>query len=181
MGAPFTIQNQYLGMWQDSPRDMLPTGRLWNMVDFIPDYLGAPARKRGGWTYASTALASTTYVDGLIYAPYASGSLNLGVGSDGHVYKFTVSTDTDIGTAFAVAQNPIYHRSNSTGLVVIPAASGTTTPKSYDGTTFQDLAGTPPQGIYADVWNDHTILCNGTSSSTLYPQRFWFSPIGNAA
>lgn len=181
MGAPFTIQNQFGGMYQDTPRDMLPVGRLWNIVDFIPEYLGSPVRKRGGWTFASLALAATTYVDGLIFAPFAAGSKNLAVGSDGHVYDFTTVGSTDRGTAFAVAQNPIYHRNTSGGLVVIPAASGTNTPKSYDGTTFQDLAGTPPQGIFADVWNDRTLLANGTQGGTLFQVRLWFGPVGNAA
>lgn len=164
-------------MEQDSPRDGLPSGKLWNCVDFIPQYLGAPLRKRGGWSYASTALGSCTYVDALLYAPFASGALNLAVGSDGHVYKFTSGSNTDVGTAFAVAQNPVYHRSGATGLAIIPAASGATTAKSFDGAAFQDLAGSPPQGIYADVWNDRTLLANSTAN----PQRLWFSQVGDAA
>lgn len=164
-------------MYQDLPRDQVPSGQLWNCVDFIPQYLGAPLRKRGGWSYASRALGSCTYVDALLYAPFAGAPLNLAVGSDGHVYKFTASAETDVGTAFAVAQNPVYHRSNAAGLAVILAASGSTTPKSYDGTTFQDLAGSPPQGIYGDVWNDRTLIANTAAQ----PQRLYFSPVGNAA
>lgn len=186
MAVPVPLQQEYLGMVQDNPRDLpsmssIWASSLWNVVDFIPVYLGAPLRKRGGWSYASPTLGSTTYIDALIYAPFAGGAKNLGVGSDGHLYQFTSGSSSNVGTAFAVAQNPVYHRTGTTGLVVIPAGSGTNIPKSYDGTTFQNLAGTPPAGIYADVWNDRTLLANGTAGGTLYPQRLWASPIGDAA
>lgn len=183
MGTPIPLQVGFAGMQQDSQRDEVPAGAVWNMVDWIPVKLAANLLKRGGWAYGSPALGSTTYVQGLVRTPaFGAGEFNLAVGSDGHVYKFTNGTDSDIGTAFAVSQNPVVHRiSSSTWLVVIPAASGSTNPKSWDGTTFQDLAGSPPQAIYADVWNDHTLLANGTVSSVSYPGRLWFSAVGNAA
>lgn len=169
-------------MQQDSSRDSLPAGVLWNCVDLIPQYLGAPARKRGGWAYSSTALGSCSYTQGIIYAPFAAGALNLVIGSDNNVYKFTSGSNTNVGAAFPIAQNPIYHRSGTPGLVVIPAASGTNNPKSYDGTTFKDLATTVPQGMFASVWNDRTLLANGfdSVSSAQQPQRLWFSGVGDA-
>lgn len=182
MGTSIPLQIEFAGMVQDAPRDALPSGAVWNCVDFVPQKISAQLQKRGGWTYGSPALAATTYVQALVRTPdYGAGAFNLAIASDGHVYKFTNSTSSDIGTAFAVAQNPVVHRHDSqTWMVVIPAASGTTTPKSYDGTTFQDLAGTPPKAIYAAVWEDYTLLANGQIGSTSFPGRLWFSPAGQA-
>ena len=182
MANPIPLQVEFNGMRQDEPRDSLPNSALWNCVDFIPFKLAAPLQKRGGWTYASPALGTTTYVQGLVRTPdYGAGAFNLAVTSDGHVYKFTDNTDSDIGTAFAVAQNPFVHRSGANWMVVIPAADGTTAPKSYDGTTFQTLAGTPPKAIYGATWEDYALLANGTVGSTRYVGRLWFGPVGDAA
>lgn len=178
MASPFVLQNEFLGMWRDNSRDMLPAGKLWNSVNLIPDYLGAPLAKRYGTVALSTQLGSCNDIQGLISSDAGSnGANNYALGSDNNFYSFSSSSNTSIGAAFAVSQNPVLHRTGTTPLIVIPAASGSTTAKSYDGSTFQTLAGSPPQGIYADVWNDHCLLANATAN----PQRLWFGPVGNAA
>lgn len=182
MATPIPLQVAFNGMRQDEPRDQLPNSAVWNMVDFIPLKLAAPLQKRGGWTYGSPALGATNYVQGMVRTPdYAAGAFNLAVTSDGHVYKFTDNTESDIGTAFAVSQNPFVHRSGANWMVVIPANDGTTLPKSYDGTTFQALAGTPPAAIFGATWEDYTLLGNGTAGGVRYPGRLWFGPAGDAA
>ena len=184
MGLPLPLQTSFLGMVQDSSRELLPGGALWNCVDYIPEYLGSPLRKRGGWAWGSPALGSESYVDGLAYAPFLSGGeKTLAIGSTGTAYTITPTTQSSLGACFPVAQNPIIHRIGSPTVqaMIIPAASGTTAPKSYDGTTLTNLVGTPPQGIYAAVWNDRTLLANGTQGGTSYPTRVWFGPVGNAA
>lgn len=183
MGAPFVLQNTFTGMWQDNAIDNLPTGKLWNCVDLIPEYLGAPIRKRGGWSYACPSM-SNQYIDGLVYSPNV-GSGTYAVGGDAHFYSFNGSGSSDLGTLpGAIFQNPITHRTGVTPLIIIPIRhghSGSAGPYSYDGSTFQQLAGSPPDASYADVWNDRTILAWGKVSTTSYPQRMWFSPVGDAA
>ncbi len=183
MADPFPLQSVYAGMQRDSPRDQLPGGALWDCRDFVPIRISAALQKRGGWTYGSPALDDTSYVQALCRTPdYGAGAFNLAITDDGEVYTFTDNTFDDIDTAFAVLQNPVVHRSDSdTWLVIITADDGATTPKSWDGTTFGDLGGTPPKAIYAAVWNDYTILGNGQVDSTSYPGRIWFSNLGNAA
>lgn len=183
MGQPFPQQLNFSGMTQDVGRDLLPAGMLWNSVDYVPNLLGAPLRKRGGWSYNSRALGTSTYIDAVVFAPFEAGDKTLAVGQDGNVYSFTTSAETNLGVGFAVKQNPVFHRTGSPtkGTVIIPAGSGTTTPKSYDNTTYGNLGGTPPQGMFADVWNDRTLLARGTVGGTLFPTRIWFSPVGNAA
>lgn len=183
MGQPIPLQSVFNGFRQDDPRDQIANSAVWNMVDWIPWKLAAPLQKRGGWAYGSPALGATTYVQGLVRTPaYAAGEFNLAITSDGHCYKFTDNTDSDIGTAFAISQNPVIHR-NAAGnwLAIITASTGTTTPKSYDGTTFGDLGGTPPKAIFANVWNDRLLLGNGQVGATSYPGRMWFGPVGDSS
>lgn len=170
MGAPFTLQNEFLGMYQDAPRDQLPAGKLWNCVDFIPQYLGAPLRGRGPansyYTIPGQLLSTRT----LFSATLGSGSVNVASLGDGNYYLSGNGTALGAG---GQAQNPFLHRTGATPLMVVPGS----TPKSYDGTTYQTLAGSPPGGIFGDVWNDHTMLANTSSN----PQRIYFSPVGDAA
>ena len=49
MAQPVYLPPAFDGMVQDYPRNNLPKGRAWNMVDLIPQSLGAPATERGGW------------------------------------------------------------------------------------------------------------------------------------
>lgn len=182
MAQPFPLQSSFGGMMQDWPRDGLPGSALWNVVDFIPQTLGSPLRKRGGWSYASRALGTSTYIDGLCFAPFITGEKNVAVGQDGNVYSYTAGAETSYGAAFAIAQNPVYHRAStpSGGAVVIPAASGTTLPIWFNGASINSIT-TAPKAIYAAVWNDRVLLANGTdfAGPTLMPNRLWFGPIGD--
>lgn len=157
-------------MYQDAPRDQLPAGKLWNCVDFIPEYLGAPLRGRGPANSYYTIPGVTLWVTALFSGVLGTGSVNVAGLSDGNYYVSGNGTPLGAGS---MLQNPFLHRTGSTPLMVSPG----TTPKSYDGTTYQTLAGSPPAGIYGDVWNDHTLLANSAAN----PQRIWFSPVGDAA
>ena len=187
MASPIPLQLEYGGICRDYPRDQLPPGYIWECIDFVPQILSAPLTKRGGFKYGSTAMGATSSVKGLLYAPFASGVLNLAITSDNHLYSFTSGSNSDLGAAVNVVQNPVFHRSSSTGaspdagLAIIPAAGGSTAPKSYDGSTLQNLAGTPPKATYACVFNDYTVFGNGTVGSTAYTNRIWFSVRGDAA
>jgi hypothetical protein len=65
MAQPITLHSSYAGMAQDVSRDQLPASTVWNMVDFFPNALGAPLRKRGGWVYASSAISAATFIKGI--------------------------------------------------------------------------------------------------------------------
>lgn len=170
MASPFTLQNEFLGMQQDSPRDQLPSGALWNCVDFIPQYLGAPLRGRGPANSYYTIPSSTKWVVTLFSGTLGGGSVNMAGMDDGNYYTHASSSALGVG---GILQNPFLHRTGTTPLAIIPGS----TPKSYDGTTYQSLAGSPPGGIYGDVWNDRSLLANSSGN----PQRIWFSPVGDAA
>ena len=173
---------------------MLPNA-AWNLIDYILDY-GAPARERSGWAHHSNDIAAVTasasYVRGGIFAIFSptagADPTNLCVDEDGRLFEIAVNgTVTSIGAGVTIAQNPVFHGGAAasaatavfTGLVIIPDGTGAAVPKIYDGTTLQDMGGTPPKAKFATVYKDFTVLGNGTVGSTLYPNRIWFSPPGD--
>jgi hypothetical protein len=168
-------------MRRDFPRNRMPANVAWGLTDFLPD-LGAAARKRGGWSNASDVFTSVhagaDYADGGIYAPFVAAPKLLAISVDSGVAAKLISVNlstqavTDLGFLNnAVRQNPVFHRD----LVIIPFYNGTTAPQSYNGTTLANLAGSPPNAIYATVHKDRTVLANTTAD----PTTLWFSDPGD--
>lgn len=179
MSQPLPFLTDAVGFWRDSPREQLPQGYVWNMVDWIPN-LGAPVSKRGGWTQfsddVSTHSSSATYVPISFNADFPAGT-KLGYITD-NAKLGTLSTSTgvstNIGNVVVPLQNPVLHR----GTLVIPASDGTTAPSYYDGvTTVGSLGGSPPACKFACVYIDRTVLAN----SNAQPSRIQFSDAGNPA
>lgn len=195
MARPEPLQNIFsAGMKRDIARARMAPNMAWNMVDMIVDY-DAPARERGGWANhglaVSAVTAAATEVSAGVFAIFSptagEDAQNLVLDEDGRLYEITAATATLIGTANQVAQNPVFHGATAltaatpvyTGLVIIPDANGTAVPKVYNGTSLTSMNGTPPAARYATVYNDYTVLCNGTVGGTEYPNRMWFSPPGD--
>src|SRR5689334_11704155 len=101
-------------MRQDEPRDSLPPGAAWNLVDYIPD-LGADLTGRGGYAYSSpdlsTVKATAGYVQTVAYAPFPSGSKVCAIDEDGEFYTVSSTTvATDVGAASTCLQAPFFYR-----------------------------------------------------------------------
>lgn len=174
--APFQLSWQ-AGMRRDDPRDNMPEGSSWNLVDWIPEELGAPLAKRGGWSYESANIASTkataSRVDCGMFAPFIAGSKNLAVDEDGELYQIASNgTVTDIGAALAT-RSMVFHRDRA----IICSATGAAAPKVYDGSSLANLGGSPPSAFYGEVYKDRTVL----GRTTAEPQRVYFSGAGDPA
>lgn len=176
MAKPVYLPPAFDGMVQDFPRNNLPKGRAWNMVDFIPQSLGAPATERGGWAFVSAALtgvdASATYVKAMLNAPFNAGTQLLVIDDNAKLIKIVSGTNTLItGTANMPVQSPFMHQQ----LVVIPSPDGTSAPQKYDGTTLAALGASAPAGMYGCVFVNYTWL--GGSSAN--PYRGYASAVGD--
>lgn len=163
------------GMRQDEPRDSLPVGSAWNLVDYIPD-LGADLTGRGGYAYASPNLAtvkpSATSVQALAYAPFASGGKLCAIDEDGEFYTVSSpTTATDIGLASTTLQTPFFYRQN----LIIPNPNGATQPTTFNGTSLSTatLPSTMP-GRYGCTYKDRGVIAN----SAAQPQRVSFTDAG---
>jgi hypothetical protein len=195
---PLGLQNEFnAGQKRDFSRNRMPPNSAWTLKDVILDY-GAPARERGGWAHASASVSAAsggsgaTYMRGGIYVIFSpsggSDPANLAQDEDGLLYEIAANgTVTLIGTSVTLLQNPVFHGGVAasaasavyTGLVIIPDGTGAAVPKVYDGTTLDNLHGTPPKARFAAVYKDYTVLANGTVGSTYFPNRIWFSPPGD--
>lgn len=178
MASPVLLPAAFDGMAQDFPRNNMPKGKAWNLVDFIPQQLGAPATERGGWAFASASLtavsASATYVKAAVYAPFTAGGQLLVIDDAGKLIKMVGGTNTAIsGTADMPVQNPFFHASS--GLVVIPSPDGSTAPQKYDGSTLAALGATAPAAMYGAVFVNYTWL----GGSSAEPQRAYASAVGD--
>ncbi len=162
------------GIVRDTPLGWIPDNALYDSVDFMLNKPGL-MYKRGGTSYAGPALSGATYATTVVYADFPSGSQLLSLGDDGHLYKVTSGTTTDIGLVglgyVPALQAPVL-RVGGSSLLVIPSVDGTSAPKSYDGTTIATLGGSPPAGKYACVYKTRLVL-GGNSAN---PNRIFFSP-----
>lgn len=167
MGKPIVLQERFSRMVRDAARYALPAGACWNLVDYLPD-LQANARKRGGWSYASNDISavalSAAYVTAVAYAPFSGGAkLCAMTDNNKFVTIATNGTVTQVSTSgIQSLQNPVFHSDK----LIITGSDGATAPKYYDGTTFGALAGTPPNGKYATVWKDRTVLASTSTNLT---------------
>jgi hypothetical protein len=176
MAQPTKLPPAFDGMVQDFPRNNLPKGKAWNIIDWIPEGLGAPATERGGWAFLSAALtavdASATYVKAMLNAPFNAGTQLLVIDDNAKLIKVVSGTNTLIsGTCDMPVQNPFMHQQ----LVVIPSPDGTTASQKYDGTTLAALSGSAPPGRYGCVFVNYAYL-GGTSAQ---PQRGYASAVGD--
>jgi hypothetical protein len=70
-------------------------------------------------------------------------------------------------------QPPVFYREK----VYIQSDNGTSTVKSYDGSSNAAAAsGSPPAGMFAVAWKDHLVLARNSAN----PNRMWFSNGGDA-
>lgn len=151
-------------MKRDFDRAQMPSGSAWNLVDYIPDELGAPLRGRGAWPYIGGAMTSVTAVKAMVYAPFAAGAKTLGIGQNAELWE--VSAITDIGAVNVPAQNPFFYRDK----VIVTNSDGTTTVKKYTGSgSPAALGGTPPTAKYGGVFKDHAFLaCTNANTNYVY-------------
>jgi hypothetical protein len=162
-------------MRQDEPRDSLPVGAAWNLVDFIPD-LGADLTGRGGYAYASPNLASVkataAYTQSLAYAPFAGIPKLCAIDQTGEFYTVTSPTvATDIGLASTCLQTPFFYRQN----LCVPNPNGTSAPATFNGTALASgLFDAAMVGRYGCTYKDRGIV----AGSAAQPQRVSFTNAG---
>jgi hypothetical protein len=176
------IQSGFDRMVRDLPRDRLPKNTCWDIVDAIPNELGGPCSKRGGWTRASEALTNVLtgadVVQGVIPAPFSAGeqvvawTTNLGTGSRvAQIVSSSSTTDRGAPAFTTLGQQPVFYRN----FVYFVDAAGATAPSRYSGSANTTaLTGSPPTGSRCTVYKDRLVLAR--SSSQL--QRLWFSAAG---
>src|SRR5215510_11128983 len=157
---------QIKGMNQDSPRDSLPKGTVWNLHDILPASRGANLRGRGQWLFRSTAFPGSSFPDVGIFANFENlASKLLFIANDGILYEVDPAAAASTpavakGTAVRSMQNPVQHRFR----VIVPNYYGNAAGKVIvcpTGTyTITDLPASALKGRFATVFKDRTVLGN---------------------
>lgn len=180
MAQPYPIQTSFSGFAKDYSRDQLPAGYVWNMQDFIPNVLGAPLRKRGGWAYASSALGASTRVMRVAYADFSAGAQVLAIDGTNPAILWNVASSASaasvaglsaMGTAIG---QPFFYANR----MIFPNSDGSTAIYAYTGGTVNALSGSggaAPTGKYGAVYKDRAIL----ASTSALPKRVYFSSAGD--
>ena len=182
MSKPIVLATRFDRMVRDEPRNGMPAGAMWNLVDWIPGELDAPLAKRGGWSYASqaltTVLAGADDVVCVTYAPFTAGGQIVAVARDtaGPTYRLaqcvSTSSTTDRGATKFPSENPTFYRNK----LYLTDSAGSADPHVYDGTSNSAaLSGTPPDGSRSCVFKDRLVLANSSGNTN----RVWFSAAGD--
>ena len=157
MAAPAVLQNTYkAGMKRDTAREALPQGALWNLVDFLPEVLGAVCRKRGGYGLRLARPGTLRELSAGIVAEYTAGQSVLALDGNAHLVR---GRDADHeGDDRARGRSRRATRSSTTTWSSSPTSSGATIPRKITRSgathTIAALGGSPPAGSYALIYKD---------------------------
>lgn len=167
MAKPILLPPAFSGMWRDDPRNALPKERCWNMVDYVPEQLGAWLTERGGWARHSNDLtgvdASATYVPVVSYVPFSGGDQLLAVTDNSQLVKVGAGSATAVS---AVSTVPVSHPVLLNDVLILPSGDGSTAPQQYDGTTVAAITGVP-NGKYAAVFVNRVWLAGDSSNKDI--------------
>jgi hypothetical protein len=177
MAKTILLQDDFSGgMKPDVPITQLPANAVRNMTDLVPWSGEALLSARNAWDRTGATM-STTYAGALAFAPFSGGGQLVGIADTGSVFQVPhtgTAANTARGTAQVPIQPPVFYRN----VLYIPSNNGTSTVKSYGGSSNAAAAsGSPPAGMLATVFKDHLVLARDNTTR----QRIWFSNGGDAA
>lgn len=169
------------GMKRDFARDRMPPNTLWNSVDMVSDILGAPIRKRGGYTYEGAATSSITassdHIVAGLFAPfkYRSVATNVAFDEDGFAFIIGASSAASIGLTQPTLQ-PVFYSDK----ILVPASDGTSAPKQIVSDTagvlsVTSMSASAPPGRYGIIFKDVFWLAGSSASA----QRIFFAVEGD--
>jgi hypothetical protein len=174
MGRPSALLQEANSFARDFPRDRMPEGYMWDMVDYVPVLLDAQLTGRGGWKWGS-ALHTSDFVGG-VYAVFKEGDRLLVVDETGVMFSVDLTTQalSSVGSVGHIVQNPVQHRD----FVYVPNSDGTAIKQvklASGAFTLTDLPATAPKARHAVVYKDRLLLGNAPTQE----QRVTFSPAGD--
>jgi hypothetical protein len=183
VAKPILLQDRFTGMWQDAARDKLPKDKAWDIQDYIPG-LGAPLRKRGGWSFSGVALTTLNAGAGnvirVMVAPFSGGTKVLAVANvstDARLFDLTDSSDE--GAVYAVTTSAFQGMQTvfyNNLLIFAGTGAPANGPRKWSGSgAVAALGGTPPAGELFAVYKNRLLLARDSTS----PTRIWFSGAGN--
>lgn len=170
MGAPTSLLQQARAFARDFPRDAMPRGYLWDVVDYIPLIVDAPLTGRGGWAWGSDAGSASDYETGIL-ATFTSGDQLLVQNTAGEVRRVDLTTvpayPTSVrGSTTRSLQNPVQLGND----VVSPDAAGGATPALWRDTTLTTMNAAHKKAQFVTVYKG--MLVSGCAPNETNILRF---------
>lgn len=174
------LQNSWShGLRRNKSKDQIGGAAIFDSRDFVPDILGAPMRKRGGWGYNSGTFANAPfgYARSLVWAPQNGGRFLLASEEDGTVQRSANGNgawgvDGVTRNIGAIKQNPIFYFDD----VIWPSYNGTQTLSRSNETTTTEYTFTSglaagQQPVYLTQWKARMLGAVG--------ENLYFGPPGD--
>ncbi len=183
-------KNFDLGFQSDIARDLLGRGAAFRLYDYIPEN-EASVRKRGGYTWATqdlNGLGGASNMVAVAWAPFSGDPHLIEIADTGRLYrstKFDGATGDSLisATGLTPTFRPFWHRDRVLFLAGLNQAAASPQ-KYYDtGSLVYGTAavgGSPPQARVGWSFGDYVALANGYVGGTLFPNRIWYSGVGNS-
>lgn len=108
MASPTSLLGNARAFARDFPRDRMPPGFLWDVVDYVPTIIDANLTSRGPWRWGSAVMTGDPETG--IYAPYLNGDKLLTQTVNGRLFEVLPDapyTVTDRGALPRARQNPV--------------------------------------------------------------------------
>ncbi len=108
MAAPSSLLGEARAFARDFPRDRMPQGYLWDVVDYVPLIIDAGLTGRGGWQWGSDLMGGDPVAG--ILGGFTSGDKLLVIGSNNQWYEVGQNPPYPVtakGGSYAPKQHPI--------------------------------------------------------------------------
>lgn len=156
MGAPISLLQQARAFARDFPRDSMPKGYLWDVVDFVPSIIDAELTGRGGWAWGSDPLGGDAETG--ILATFIEGDQLLVQTSAGELLQLDPNlpnaTVADRGPIARGIQNPLMRNDETIWL----DGSGATVPTIVRPSSMPPADASAPKAKVGTVWGSYLVL-----------------------
>jgi hypothetical protein len=169
MGAPTSLLGDARAFARDFPRDRMPKGFLWDVLDYVPSIIDAVLTGRGGWIWGSTAMGGDPETG--IYVPFLSGDKQFVQATDGRLYDIGLAapyTATNIAPIARAKQNPIFFidtvihfdRTGATSPALITAPGGVPAIAAMNAAHPKATVGSPWKGyvVYGGAPGEENVV-----------------------
>jgi hypothetical protein len=169
VAAPQSLLGQARAFARDYPRDRMPAGYLWDVVDYVPLIVDAGLTGRGGWVWGSNVMGGDASAG--ILASYTSGEKLLVIGSDHQWYEVdqTTMAVTPKGAAYTALQNPVQWVDSVIAFDGAGAAVPQLVTAPAGATTVGTMHASAPKAKVGCIYNAYIVVGDGANVRFSFP------------
>lgn len=158
MGSPTSLLAGARAFARDFPRDQMPKGYLWDIIDYVPEIIDASLTGRGGWAWGSDDLGSDGETG--VLAGFTGGDQLLIQTVAGRLIQVNPDAPynviADRGPLVRAAQNPVFRRADAIWF----DRDGATVPTLVRAATVIPAHTSAPKARYGTNWGKYLVVGN---------------------